>query len=199
MGWMGHGRERVARESDAFFGVLGANRTGEGAVRQGCDVGGVRGTLTKRYGELKAMTVGPKRAVSPAIDTAQGMLSPRCCSPSEATLGHLIPISPPLVTSLEGRFFRAKRERLQECLLHLSVWRSQPSQSPCQLEPTPGFSCLICRELYGPAQQFCGVLVQSPFGRHVIVSETNCQADFGLGILLQVSRVVQQLGMDLRE
>ena len=38
--WMGHGRERVARESDAFFGYGGANRSGLAeVVRPGCALG----------------------------------------------------------------------------------------------------------------------------------------------------------------
>ena len=39
-GWMGQGRERVAREGDVFFGYVGANGSGvsEG-VRSGCALG----------------------------------------------------------------------------------------------------------------------------------------------------------------
>ena len=61
-GWMGQGRERVAREGDVFFGYVGANGSG---VSEGCGRGvrwGVRGTLAKRYGERKAMTVDSERS-----------------------------------------------------------------------------------------------------------------------------------------
>ena len=57
-GWMGQGGERVAREGDAFFGVLGSEWAGCG---RGCAAGvcwDVRGTLAEQYGERKAMAVG---------------------------------------------------------------------------------------------------------------------------------------------
>ena len=56
-GWIGRGRERVARESDVFFGAPGANRVGGGRVMPGRALGGL-GTLAKRYGERKVMAVG---------------------------------------------------------------------------------------------------------------------------------------------
>ena len=58
-GWMGHGRERVARESDAFFGVPGANGVGcgqGGAADVGVGASGAH--WLKQYGERKAMAVG---------------------------------------------------------------------------------------------------------------------------------------------
>ena len=58
-GWMGQGRERVARESDVFFGVRGREWVGCGRwCAAGVSVGASGGTLAKPYGERKAMAVG---------------------------------------------------------------------------------------------------------------------------------------------
>ena len=55
MGWMGHGRERVGRESDAIFGVPGANGLGMGeVVPPGCALGragGIGKAVRRRQGD----------------------------------------------------------------------------------------------------------------------------------------------------
>ena len=58
-GWMGRGRERVARESDVIFGYWGANGVGcgQGDAAGGC-VGACGVTLAHQYGERKAMALG---------------------------------------------------------------------------------------------------------------------------------------------
>ena len=61
-GWMGQGRERVARESDASFGVRGENGRGVGVgVRPRCGLGrpgGIGSAIWRPQGDGRRFGVG---------------------------------------------------------------------------------------------------------------------------------------------